>query len=74
MSGRHLDQDRCGWGRQPRKPERATRPVFLRPIPTRRPLSCVLHDWAVRLVLALLLVVAMGYVYQCGVELWELLR
>lgn len=92
-----IDQDRCGWGRQPRtreegdrqwlawcmgakhrfkpwKPARTTRPVFLRPIPTRRPLACVVHDWAVRLALALLLVVALGYVYQCGVGLWELLR
>ena len=51
-----------------------SRPTFLRVIPTRRPLACILHDWLVRAVLALLLLVALGYAWQCGAELWRVLR
>lgn len=50
------------------------RPAYLKTIPTRRPLACVVHDWAVRLVLALLLLVALGYAWQCGAALWAVLR
>jgi NADH:ubiquinone oxidoreductase subunit 3 (subunit A) len=50
------------------------RPAYLKPIPTRRPWACVVHDWAVRLVLALLLLVALGYAWYAGKMLWQVLR
>lgn len=50
------------------------RPHYLKPIPTRRPWACVVHDFLVRAVLALLLLVALGYAWHAGQMLWAVLR
>jgi hypothetical protein len=50
------------------------RPAYLKPIRTRRPLVCIVHDWAVRAVLAVALLAAAGYAFEAGRMLWQVLR
>lgn len=51
-----------------------SRPTFLRVIPTRRPLVYVVNDLIVRFALALLVLVVLGYAWQAGKMLLQVVR